>query len=262
MTIKKVPGAGEVHMVYDEKDRLVMTQDAAMRNMGKWMVTQYDELNRPLRTYTWNNTQTRDAHTANAANTATYPVLSGIYTLLTETYYDDYSWAPSGISGISASMDNTYSSAFITSYNTAPLYAQQVAATQFTRGMVTGTKVNILGSNNYIYTVSFYDDKGRVVQVRATNAGGGFDITTTQCDFSGKPLLVHHLHRNSEANNETQVVTRMEYDHAGRLLKIFKKIDNQQEIAIATNEYNELGQLKSKKLGQKRYLWKLYNLPA
>ncbi|MBK8952827.1 MAG: hypothetical protein IPM85_11655 [Chitinophagaceae bacterium] len=41
MIMKKVPGAGEVYMVYDSRDRLVMTQDASMRNASpaKWMVT-------------------------------------------------------------------------------------------------------------------------------------------------------------------------------------------------------------------------------
>ncbi len=59
MIMKKVPGAGEVYMVYDARDRLVMTQDAKLRAINKWMVTLYDELNRPVQTglllNTWNN---------------------------------------------------------------------------------------------------------------------------------------------------------------------------------------------------------------
>jgi len=47
MIIKKVPGAGEVYMVYDLRDRLVFTQDANMRNQGQWLATLYDALNRP-----------------------------------------------------------------------------------------------------------------------------------------------------------------------------------------------------------------------
>ena len=50
MIMKKVPGATEVYMVYDAKDRLVMTQDANMRAISKWMVILYDGLNRPVQT--------------------------------------------------------------------------------------------------------------------------------------------------------------------------------------------------------------------
>lgn len=44
MIKKKVPDAGEVYMVYDARDRLVLTQDANLRNQGKWMYTVYENL--------------------------------------------------------------------------------------------------------------------------------------------------------------------------------------------------------------------------
>jgi RHS repeat-associated protein len=48
MIVKKVPGAGEVYMIYDVRDRLVMVQDAKQRLVNQWMVTLYDLLNRPV----------------------------------------------------------------------------------------------------------------------------------------------------------------------------------------------------------------------
>jgi hypothetical protein len=39
MVKKKVPGAGEVWMVYDRWDRLVLTQDANLRPQNKWIYT-------------------------------------------------------------------------------------------------------------------------------------------------------------------------------------------------------------------------------
>jgi len=50
MSIKKVPGAAEVWMVYDNRDRLVMTQDANLRKNNQWLITQYDDQNRPVET--------------------------------------------------------------------------------------------------------------------------------------------------------------------------------------------------------------------
>lgn len=44
---KKVPGAGWVYLLYDQKDRLVYTQDANMRVRGQWNATLYDGLDRP-----------------------------------------------------------------------------------------------------------------------------------------------------------------------------------------------------------------------
>ena len=35
-------------MVYDRRDRLVMTQDGVARAAGKWLFTKYDTLNRPV----------------------------------------------------------------------------------------------------------------------------------------------------------------------------------------------------------------------
>jgi RHS repeat-associated protein len=55
MTEKRVPGAGWVYMVYDKRDRLVLTQDANQRagaahTIKYWSFTKYDELNRPILT--------------------------------------------------------------------------------------------------------------------------------------------------------------------------------------------------------------------
>lgn len=52
MIIKKVPDAGEVHMVYDVRDRLVFSQDGTQRAKSpkEWHTTFYDVLNRPVMT--------------------------------------------------------------------------------------------------------------------------------------------------------------------------------------------------------------------
>ena len=48
MITKKVPGASEVFLVYDVRDRLVLTQDGNLRSTGKWKANLYDALNREL----------------------------------------------------------------------------------------------------------------------------------------------------------------------------------------------------------------------
>ncbi|MEJ0055860.1 MAG: hypothetical protein WDN75_09550 [Bacteroidota bacterium] len=48
MIQKKMPGADWVYMIYDDRDRLVMTQDGVQRNNNEWNFTLYDALNRPV----------------------------------------------------------------------------------------------------------------------------------------------------------------------------------------------------------------------
>lgn len=248
MIIKKVPGAGEVHMVYDERDRLVMTQDANMRATNKWMVTQYNELNKPLRTLLWSNSSSRSTHATAAAGLATYPASTTGAQLLTETHYDDYTWA----GGIN--FDNTFVSGadYITPSNTSAPYAQAVVPSTATKGMVTGSTVVFFSgtgvSEANIYTINFYDDRGRLIQTRANNMFNGYDVTTTQYDFSGKVLKVHVKHLLSTGATADALLTTYTYDDAGRLLTTKKKI-NGTEKTIAANTYNELGQLKNKELG-------------
>ncbi|HTE28764.1 MAG TPA: DUF6443 domain-containing protein, partial [Chryseolinea sp.] len=52
MVEKKIPGAAWVYMVYDARDRLVLTQDGNQRSGTKkyWTFTKYDLLNRPILT--------------------------------------------------------------------------------------------------------------------------------------------------------------------------------------------------------------------
>jgi len=76
MIIKKVPGAGEVHMVYDGRDRLVMTQDANLRSQGKWLYTVYDYVNRVTASGTLNSSASRATHQSSAYSSTAYPNVS------------------------------------------------------------------------------------------------------------------------------------------------------------------------------------------
>ena len=255
MIIKKVPGAGEVHMVYDLRDRLVMVQDAFQAwNNFNWTGTEYDHLNRVTKTFIveWDDTRENIQNIVNSSNDLITDIVTpyaGVG-ILTETFYDNYNWA-TGISGISSSLDNSFTTSpdYIGSFNTNPLYAQQLVKSNATRGLPTGTKVRILGSNNFTYSLTLYDDKGRPIQVQSTNHTGGTDIVSTQYDFAGKALRTHHKHVRASGVTPLQTGTILTYDHAGRLLEIQKRINNNNPIITASNVYNQLGQLAIKQLG-------------
>ncbi|MBI3720206.1 MAG: hypothetical protein HY252_16635 [Sphingobacteriales bacterium] len=242
-------------MVYDVRDRLIMVQDSNLRSKGKWMVTEYDTQNRPWRTGLLSDATTTFAtHISNAATSSSYPNTSANYEILTQTYYDNYTWVSGTGTTLTSTLDATYTSNsayYLTTYNTSPYYAQPITAMYQTRGLVTGTKVKVVGTTNqYLYTVSFYDDHGRVIQVQSINVTGNKDISTTQYDFTGKPLRNYVQH--SKGGNLPQtytILTKMDYDHAGRLLTVKKTFNEGTEQTVSTNAYDEIGQLKTKTLG-------------
>ncbi len=252
MVMKKVPGAAEVNMVYDQRDRLVMVQDGNLKSgSAKWLVTKYDELNRPLETGLWTNSTIAQTHRTNAAATYPYPVITGTYEMLTVSHYDDYTGVPSPLT---SNLNTTYitSANFITTYNTSPDYAQKnnVRSTQ-TKGMVTWKQTKVLGTaSQFISQVYFYDDKGRAIQVQTVNQTGGTDIVTTQYDFSSKIIRTHVFHQKSGGTVQTyQLGTKYSYDDLGRVIKIEKNMNNAGYKVISSLEYDALGHLKKKSLG-------------
>lgn len=136
MIMKRVPGAAEVKMVYDNKDRLVMTQDGNMGNAipKKWLVTKYDNFNRPIETVLWENADLLITHISNAkVSTGDYPVVSGNYEIQTTTHYDNYSGLPTGLSDYLL----TWNSYFSATNNQIWPYPQMPKKSTSIKGMVT-----------------------------------------------------------------------------------------------------------------------------
>jgi len=258
MTMKKVPGSGEVYMVYDQKDRIVMTQDANMRiGTVKWMVTKYDQLNRPIETGLWNNSGTFSSHITAAAGSSSYPSTTTGYEILTKVHYDDYTGLPAGLS---SNYLTTWNTQFANTDNSNWPYPQMPTGTSNVKGMTTWSQTKILGTSEYINTVSIYDEKGRVIQVQSTNITGGLDVVTTQYSWAGQPLVIVQKQQKAGSLNPTDltIITKMLYDDLGRVVSTKKTVNstvngatvNKPEVEIATLAYDKLGQLKNKEVGK------------
>ena len=255
MIMKQVPGANPVWMVYDNKDRLVLTQDGNLKQAEKWLYTLYDRFNRPVETGLWMNTMSWYEHYRNAYDASTYPELNGNIEVLTQNYYDNYSWI-AHVSGtpFSINRDHTNDNAFSTTYSQWP-YPRPLEQASAVNGMITGTKVKILGTNDdYLFSINYYDDRGRVIQQQSTNIWGGIDISTTQYCFSGQVFMNILRHQSKNLDQHYTVYTKPEYDASFRQIKILKQVDNFAGIQtrlrpVAVMDYDELGQLKNKQLG-------------
>lgn len=216
---KRVPGADWVYMVYDDRDRLVLTQDGNQRLNNQWAFTKYDMLNRPILTgimdksSAFTQQQMQDAVNAyylNLSSTwgeafvgysgsnvhgysnSSYPVETGSTSgvadptkYLTVTYYDNYSF----LSGDDIATYQYQKNDIVPQTVGSNLYFQPDSSNPNVKGQITGTKVRALDNNTYwLKRVNYYDDKLRVVQSLADHQRMGLQRTTTIYDFVGKVL--------------------------------------------------------------------------
>lgn len=283
MIEKKVPGAASVYMVYDRWDNLVLTQDGNQRINSNWVYIKYDYYNRPVYTGIYKDYRNRDelqgltedvllkrfeaADPSNAnmyyTNNAAFPDVSSNEKLLTVTYYDNYDLI--GLfDPIYTTKDNTYNGE-VQPGNTVSPYAQPVTQSSLTKGLVTAKIAFVLEGDGVtkkkIIASMFYDDKARVIQTLSDNTTGGLDIATTQYNFAGQPLnnVLHHEKKmKGDLQHYIDLVTHFDYDPLNRLSSLKKTVTQVidghpykgSEKVISFNGYDDLGNLKSKELGQ------------
>jgi RHS repeat-associated protein len=275
MSMKKVPGAAPVYMVYDKYNRLVLTQDGVQRKQGRWMYTRYDNLNRPVTTGFWANGQSFAAHIAVADTSSNYPNLQTAgqtVTELTRTWYDDYSWLSSNATPFTTTRSTADDDHFLAADDANYPYPRAVQQSMETKTLVTGTATRILNTGgsgawpastaDWLYNIIYYDNKARVIQVQGQNHKGGVNITTTQYGWAGQVLRTVQRHTTVTANGgttQTHIVrTRMGYKPNG----MRESVEQQAESRIGTATpivsgwkyvqrqlYNDMGQLWVKGVG-------------
>jgi hypothetical protein len=260
MIEKQVPGADTLFMVYDDRDRLVLTQDGNQRNATatkEWTFTKYDALNRPVLTgkYESNNdlatmqsavdsfydnlTTGQAWHDTYIGSTAgnvlgydnhSFPQVSAESSYFTATYYDQYDSyiAPSGYTYLNES-----------------LAGQESGGLTTVKGQVTGSKVRNLTSGAWLRTVNYYDDRYRITQTVGDHQKGTIR-TSNVYDFAGKIMVSKRTYVvNSTA---TTIKETYAYDHAGRALNVKHSMNGNADVIMVKNEYNEIGQLVDKNL--------------
>ena len=133
-------------------------------------------------------------------------------------------------------------------YEADSVYDARFDGTASGKGYLTGTRSFCLGgSAGAVVSAFYYDADGRMVQQRSTNLPGGFDTDCLAYSFSGKPLKHKHVHTATGKPVYTEVYTYT-YDSAERLKEVYHKLNNQAEVLLANNTYDELGRLSGKQL--------------
>lgn len=242
---KRIAGKGWDYLIYNNRDQLVLSQDSVLHIAGQWAFTKYDVLGREIirglyndassrvtlenmlnaETVYWENPQTTDIGYTNTA----FPRSVSAYFSI--RYFDHYTFP-----GV-----NDY----------------QYTATTKTNGLLTGSKIYIIGTSKALLSVNYYDDEGRVskaykqhYQSGEVNVGNYDEVINTY-NFEGMIIAGTRIHHNVNSESIT-IFTRYDYDHTGRRLRAYEKINNDEEVLISENRYNEIGQLKEKIQGSGR----------
>lgn len=264
---KKMPGKGWEYMVYDKGGRLILSQDALLgsttNNFGKkgWMFTKYDQLGRVAYVGFFANTSTRavmqnaiNSMVANPGNNelrtstpfnlngldiyytkAAFP--TGSMTVLGVTYYDSYPIdtppVPTQVFGQNV-LQQPGTGSFIPGS---------------TRGLPLASYVKNLDDDRWTKNYSYYSTKGREVSTISVNYLGGYTKTETEFDFTGIPLKTYTFHKRKSDETGVMVKERFVYDTQNRLKQHYHQVDDNAEVLLSDNTYNELSQLTNKKLG-------------
>ena len=238
---RQMPGREPEYMVYDRRDRLMMSQDGNMRTKKQWMIYRYDYLNRltlqSLTTDTSTDQALRHKEFCDAFNSLNPPALyTGPSTTVQKYAYDHYGWF------------NDPALAFehvdgLTRENGASLQDPEV------RGYKTYEQLAVLTADDiqdYHDRAFYYDYKGRVIQTVEKDSRGNILRTTSRYDLIGNLLAQRESYTHG---GTTDVLDRtFEYDSRNRLLKETAQF-NDGEQAVVAYSYDAVGQLTGKTYG-------------
>lgn len=253
---KKLPGKGWEYMVYDKADRLIMTQDANLRPDKRWLFTKYDKFSRPIYTgitadpngrsiiqgyvdfnfpnnYEGSGSFTQNGLTVGYSYSNAFPTY--IHQLLSVNYYDTY---PQG---------SPTPPTQILGQNVLTQDAQNSNIS--TKSLPTASFIKNIEDDNWTKNYTWYDQKGRVIGTHSVNHLGGYTKTESELDFAGVTKQAVTRHKRLNSDTEKVITENFTYDHQNRLKTHTHQVDNNPVEYLAQNEYNELSQLKTKKVG-------------
>ncbi|WP_099293145.1 MULTISPECIES: RHS repeat domain-containing protein [unclassified Butyricimonas] len=232
LVLKQLPGCAPVYMVYDKRDRLVMSQDGKQRaeNANKWSYSLYDRKNRVVETgEVVLSTATTHASLQTLASSSLDYTPAGTRAALQYTLYDTYT----------SSADVPVKSFVATSGYTSS-YHPLVA------GLVTSVKTCVLGTDTWLTVTTYYDDRCRVIQTVSDNLQGGVSRVDMKYDFVGNVVKQRESHTTGERTDVLE--SEHVYDDRGRLLSSTVNLNNSSPATV-TYTYDAVGRLVKKKHG-------------
>ena len=225
MTLKRLPGCAPIYMVYDSRDRLVLSQDGEERadNPNRWSYLQYDMQGRVVETgeLVLSQAQSHEELQRAASKVENY-LPSGTRTALQYTDYDSY---PSECSPFQAT------AGYSESYNAYPI------------GQVTSVKSRRLATDEWETVTTYYDDYARPIQAITAKGQTKTSRVYTEYDFLGNVVK-----QQETQSDGTSLETVNTYDSRSRLLSSVTT-KNKVETSVVKYGYDAVGRLVEKRYG-------------
>lgn len=241
---KKIPGKGWEYLLYNKLDQLVLSQDANQHAKSplEWSFVKYDGLGRVVVSGLYHSNEERSTLQAGIDGSARLWELSQT----TGSGYSNIAFPQSGADNLQYSYYDDYSFPGGSTYTFS-------GASSKTKGLLTGRSTKVLGTNDALLSINYYDDEARVIKAYSQhylggviNAAKNYDEISNTYSFAGELMTSTRIHHAND--NTVTVFTRNEYDHQGRLANSYENINNQGEVLLNSNTYNEIGQLQQKQL--------------
>ena len=239
---KRVPGCAATEYWYDNADRVVCERDGALRECGRVRFTLYDRLGRPAVTGTCTNapesiTDTRVEWTPaeGICNTGYMGGCTGrldSVELEKAVWYDDHNFL--------------WYHAFL---NCPHLQRMRGGNTAHAKGHATGTMTATSGGE-YVYSVSYYTEKGEECDRRVSLPGGRLLTVRTDYTFTGKPARVAETVEWAERENGADtskadsVVTEYGYSNVNdALLTVDVSRNGMDAVRVSKLGYDSFGRV-------------------
>ncbi|GEJ45537.1 hypothetical protein CRS_21450 [Chryseobacterium sp. ON_d1] len=261
---KKLPGKGWEYIIYDQQDRVIMTQDAKLRTVNNtfsakgWMFTKYDKWGRVLYSGFFPSEDSRgmlqnniNNVTVNAENNESRSDTSFTANGM-QVFYTQNAFPSGNITILSINYYDTYPAYSFNPAFPAAILGQNVITdltSVSTKGLLTLSLIKNIEDNNWTKSFAYYNTKGMAIGAYSVNHLGGYTKTETEFDFAGVVKQTRVYHKRVSADTEKTISQVYEYDSKNRLKKKWHQVGSQPQELLAENTYNELSQISNKKVG-------------
>lgn len=261
---KRLPGKDWEYIVYNKLDQVIATQDAMQRGKApqQWTFTKYDAMGRPAYQGIYQYPNSTPGTNYRAALQLTADGQSTLWERQqgTGTGYSGGAWPQANI--LRYLQINFYDNY---SFPSNP-YVPSISGTLSNpTGLPTASMTTVLLPDGtygtMLWSINYYDAKGRPVQVlkqhylggeASLNANNYDEINTIYDDFTSevKQTIRHHYVAGAQV---LWTATGYTYDHMGRKLQTTEAIASgtaalPSPTVLSQFDYNEIGQVKTKHL--------------
>ena len=242
MTEKRMPGREAESMFYDKNDRLVMSQDGNLRAKKQWIVYLYDAFGRIEKQLLGTKPDSTDGPIWAFENNPLFLYMTftndPTVPLLRSCTYDSY---PSEVQAAGLDFQPIEG---LTATDGESLHYDNAT------GSLTYEKLAVLANDTitgYHQRAYYYDYKGRLIQTVERDTEDGILCTSQRYDFVGN--LIAQRESYTRAGKTDDIDRTFTYDDRSRLLSETTQVNGGEE-AVVYYEYDELGRLAARRLGE------------